>query len=50
MRNADCRSWNMARKPKSMEKKKHTLYDMKYGKKHTKTLKIKNTHVGSGIS
>ena len=39
MRNARCRTWNMARKLKIMEKEKHTLDDLKM----TKSLKnVKN--------
>ena len=33
MINAHCRTWNMARVLKIMENEKHTLYDVKYGKK-----------------
>ena len=34
MRNAHCRTWNMARKLKNVENEKHTLWDMKYGEEH----------------
>jgi hypothetical protein len=34
----------MARKPKNVENEKHTLYDMQYGKKHSKTSKMGNAH------
>ena len=44
MRNTDCRSWNMARKLKNVKIQKHTLQDMKYGKKHCKTWKMRNLH------
>ena len=44
MRNAHCRTWNMARKLKIMENERHTLQDMKYGKKHSKTWKMSNAH------
>ena len=33
MRNILGRTWNMARVLKIMENEKHTLYDVKYGKK-----------------
>ena len=33
MRNTHGRTWNMARVLKIMENEKHTLYDVKYGKK-----------------
>jgi hypothetical protein len=32
MRNAHCRTWNMARKLKNMENEKHTLEDLKMTK------------------
>ena len=31
MRNAQCRTWNMARKLKIIENDKYTLKDVKYG-------------------
>jgi hypothetical protein len=34
MKNAHCRTWNMARKPKYMENETKSLFDMEYGKKH----------------
>ena len=34
MRNAHCRTWNMARKLKNVEYRKQTLYDLEYGEKH----------------
>ena len=33
MRNAHCRTWNMARNNKTVEKEKCTLYDLEYGEK-----------------
>ena len=29
-----CKTWDMSRKLKIMENEKHTLWDVKYGKKH----------------
>jgi hypothetical protein len=39
-----CRIWNIVRNPKIMEKEKHTLYDTKYVKKHSKMWKMRNAH------
>ena len=33
MRNAHCRTWNMARKLKIKENENYTLQDVEYGKK-----------------
>ena len=33
MRNAHCRTWNMARKLKNVENETQTLYDFEYGEK-----------------
>ena len=33
MKNAHCSSWSIARKPIFMDNEKHTLKDLKYGKK-----------------
>ena len=40
MRNAHCRTWNMARKLKIIENEKYTLLDMKYGEENRKRWKI----------
>ena len=34
MRNAHCRTWNMARNLKITENEKYTLYDVKYGEEN----------------
>ena len=34
IRNAQCRTWNMARKQKNVENETQTLYDLECGKKH----------------
>ena len=36
MRNAHCRTWNMARKLKNMENEKHTLQGVEYAEKTVK--------------
>ena len=40
MRNAHCRTWNMARKLKITENEKFTLLDVKYGKENRESWKI----------
>ena len=40
MRNAHCRTWNMARKLKIRENEKYRLYDIKYGEENRKRWKI----------
>ena len=40
MRNAHCRTWNMARKLKITENEKYTLQDVKYGEENRKKWKI----------
>ena len=42
MRNAHCRSWNMAIILKNVENEKCTLQDLGYGKKQSKPWKMKN--------
>ena len=42
MRHKRCRTWNMARKLKNVENETQTLFDLKYGEKHSKTCKMKN--------
>ena len=37
MRNAHCRTFNVARKLKHVENETQTLFDLKYGEKHSKT-------------
>ena len=49
MRNAQCRTWNMARKLKITENEKNTLQDVKYGEKTEKGGKFRNVNVGHGI-
>ena len=44
MRNAQCRTWKMARKLKNVENETQTLYDLEYSEKHSKTWKIRNVH------
>ena len=46
MRNAQFRTWNMARKLKYVKNEKRTLQDQKYGEKHWKTWKNENATVG----
>ena len=36
MRNAHCRTWNMARKMKNVKNETQTLFDLEYGKKTEK--------------
>ena len=42
-RNVHCRTWNMARKLKIMEKEKHPLDDLK-NDEITETRKMRNSH------
>ena len=44
MRNAHCRTWNMARKLKITENEKYTLQDVKYARKTEKVGKFRNVH------
>ena len=44
MRNAHCRTWNMARKLKITEHEKYTLQDVKYDKENEKSGKFRNVH------
>ena len=44
MRNAHCRTWNMARNLKITENEKYTLQDMKYGEENWKGGKFENVH------
>ena len=45
MRNANCRTWIMARKLKIKENEKYTLQDVKYGERKTeKGGKLRNVH------
>ena len=44
MRNAQCMTLNMTRKQKKMKNETQTNFDMKYGRKHSKTWKIRNAH------
>ena len=44
MRNAHCRTWNMARKLKIMENEKHPLDDLKNDEITEKREKIRNPH------
>ena len=44
MRNAHCRTWNMARKLKIMENEKYTIYDVKMARKTEKGGKFRNVH------
>ena len=49
MRNGQCRTWNMARKLKIVEKETQTLFDLEYREKHSKTWKMRNTNLGPGM-
>ena len=42
MRNAHCRTWNMARKLKITDNEKYTLQDVKYGEETEKGGKFRN--------
>ena len=44
MRNAHCRTCNMARKLKITENEKYTFYDVKYARKTEKGGKFRNVH------
>jgi hypothetical protein len=44
MRNAHCRIWSMGRKLKKVKNETQTLYGLEYGKKHSKSWKMKNAH------
>ena len=45
MRNAHCRTWNMASKMKNIENEKCTLQDLEYCEKTEKTWKISKAHL-----
>ena len=49
MRNAHCRTWNMARKLKIMENEKHTLEDLKNDEITKKREKLEIHTVGRGV-
>ena len=49
MRNAHCRTWNMARKVKITENEKHPLYYLKYDEITEKREKLEIHTVGPGI-
>ena len=49
MRNAHCRTWNMARKLKIMENEKYTIYDVKMARKTEKGENLEMYTVGRGI-
>ena len=44
MRNAHCRTWNMARKLKNIEIEKYTFLDVKYGKENEEGGKFRSVH------
>ena len=45
MRNAPCRTWNIARKlKKKIENETQKLFDLEYSEKHSKTWKMRNAH------
>ena len=44
MRHKHCLTWNIGRKLTTEENEKLTWQDMKYGEKHRKTCKKRNTH------
>ena len=44
MRNAHCRTWNMARNQKNVKNETHTLDDLEYGEKKRKMWKMRNEH------
>ena len=44
MRNAHCRTWNMARKLKIIENEKHPLHDLKNDEITEKREKKRNAH------
>ena len=49
MGNAHSRTWNKERKLKIIKNEKHTLLQLKYGKKHCKPWKMRNAHCRTWI-
>ena len=49
IRNAHCRTWNMVRKLKNVENETQIMYDLAYGKKHSKTWNMRNHTEGPGV-
>jgi hypothetical protein len=47
MKIAHSGTWSKERKLKNMENEKHTLSDLGYGEKHSKTQKMRNAHCGT---
>ena len=50
MRNAHCRTWNMARSLKITENEKYTLYDVNMARKTEKGGNLERSTVGHGIN
>jgi hypothetical protein len=44
MRNAHCKTWNMAKKHKKVENETYAMEDLEYGKKQSKRVKMRNAH------
>ena len=44
MRNAHCRTWNMARKLKNVKNETQKMFFMEYGEKLLKTWKMSDAH------
>ena len=49
MRNANCRTWNMARNLTNVENETHTLSELEYGDKTGKQKKLEAHIIGPGI-
>ena len=49
MRNEHCRTWKLARKLKNVGNETQILYDLAYGKKHSKTWNMRNHTEGPGV-
>ena len=44
MRHKHCSNWNMVRNINKVENETQTLFDLEYGKEHSKTWKMRNAH------
>ena len=49
MRNEHCRTWKLARKLKNVGNETQIMYDLAYGKKHSKTWNMRNHTEGPGV-
>ena len=48
MKNAHCRTLKMVKKKKNMENVTQRMFDLEYGKKHSKMWKMRNSHCRTG--